>query len=210
MVTVINPASMYRTVEGLGRWPYRGKVAAAGIGHSPTMRRWDGDPQTSVGAWAILAIRKAIEDAGVAPEQVDGLVLCADTSTGSFWPADQPIPQDFLDAFENTDNLHDGLDRLSAEWLLKNIPELKNVKVVMTAVACMSMVLAATVEAVGRGLTSTCLAVKGWSNFPGRYYQGGVVGRARLVHDRDAVPALPAQVRQDARHDGAVHRQLPA
>ena len=173
MVTAINPASLYRTVEGLGVWPHRGKVAAVGIGHSPTMRRWDGDPQTSVGAWTILAIRKAIEDAGVAPDQVDGLVLCADTSTGSFWPAGQPVPQDFLDAFENTGNLHDGLDRLSAEWLLKNIPELKNVKVVITAVACMSMVLAAAVEAVGRGLTSTCLAVKGWSNFPGRYYQGG-------------------------------------
>jgi acetyl-CoA acetyltransferase len=173
MVSVINPASMYRTVEGLGVWPHRGKVAAVGIGHSPTMRRWDGDPRTSLGAWTILAIRKAIEDAGVAPEQVDGLVLCADTATGSSWPASEPIPEDFLSAFETTDNLHDGLDRLSAEWILKNMPELKNVTVTITAVACMSMVLAATVEAVGRGLTSTCIAVKGWSNFAGRYYHGG-------------------------------------
>src|ERR1700753_1848462 len=90
MVTVINPASMYRTGEVVGRWPSRGKVAAAGIVHSPTMRRWDGDPRTSVGAWAILAIRKAIEDAGVAPDQVDGLVLSHDTSTGSFLGG--PIP----------------------------------------------------------------------------------------------------------------------
>jgi acetyl-CoA acetyltransferase len=164
---------LYRTEEGLGVWPYRGKVAAAGIGHSPTLRRWDGDPQTSIGAWTILAIRKAIEDAGVAPDQIDGLVLCADTSTGSFWPADQPIPEDFRAAFETTDNPHDGLDRLSAEWILKNMPELKDVKITITAVACMSMVLAATVEAVGRGLATTCVAVKGWSNFPGRYYQGG-------------------------------------
>ena len=173
MLTAINPASLYRTREGMGPWPYRGKVAAAGIGHSPTMRRWDGDPQTSIGAWTILAIRKAIEDAGVAPEQVDGLVLCADTSTGSFWPAGQPVPEDFLNAFESTENLHDGLDRLSAEWILKNMPELKNVKVTITAVACMSMVLAAAVEAVGRGLATTCIAVKGWHNFIGRYYQGG-------------------------------------
>lgn len=56
-------AGMYRTTDGLGLWPYRGKVAAVGIGHSPTMRRWDGDPQTSIGAWCILAVRKAIADA---------------------------------------------------------------------------------------------------------------------------------------------------
>ncbi len=192
MVTTVNPASMYRTVEGLGVWPYRGQVAAAGIGHSPTMRRWDGDPGTSVGAWAILAIRRAIEDAGVAPEQVDGLVLCADTSTGSFWPADQPIPEDFRAAFETTGNPHDGLDRLSAEWILKNMPELKNVTVTMTAVACMSMVLAATVEAVGRGLATTCVAVKGWSNFPGRYYQGGANAEPTVSGPGKYGPAWPA------------------
>src|SRR5580692_5438052 len=98
--TVYNSAApMYRTTEGLGLWPYRGKVAAVGIGHSPTMRRWDGDPQTSIGAWTILAIRQAMEDAGVAPEQVDGLVIDRETSTGSRWPTDQPVPTDFLESF---------------------------------------------------------------------------------------------------------------
>src|SRR5438128_2205152 len=92
----VEAASLYRLTEGLGIWPHRGKVAAVGIGHSPTARRWDGDPQTSVGAWAILAIRRAIEDAGLTPEDVDGLVLAPDTTTGSFWPEGQPIPEDFL------------------------------------------------------------------------------------------------------------------
>ena len=32
------PASMYRTTEGLGLWEHRGKVAAVGVGHSPTAR----------------------------------------------------------------------------------------------------------------------------------------------------------------------------
>src|SRR5206468_6471580 len=59
------PASLYRTTEGLGLWEHRGKVAAVGVGHSPTARRWDGAPETCVGAWSILALRRAIADAGV-------------------------------------------------------------------------------------------------------------------------------------------------
>ncbi len=42
---------LYRTSDQPGLWPYRGQVAAVGIGHSPTLRNWDGDPQTSVGGW---------------------------------------------------------------------------------------------------------------------------------------------------------------
>ena len=66
---------LYRRADGLGVWPYRGQVAAVGVGHSPTLRRWDGDPQKSIGAWTILAIRNAIEDAGVNPAEVEGLVF---------------------------------------------------------------------------------------------------------------------------------------
>ena len=77
---------LYRMTDGPGVWPYRGQVAAVGVGHSPTLRRWDGDPSKSIGAWAILAIRKAIEDAGVNPAEVDGLVFDAGTTTGAWWP----------------------------------------------------------------------------------------------------------------------------
>jgi acetyl-CoA acetyltransferase len=166
-------ASMYRVREGLGIWEHRGKVAAVGIGHSPTARRWDERPETSVGAWSILALRRAMEDAGVTPDQVDGLVLGRETTTGSFWPTGKPIPQDFIDAFEQTDDPLDGIAQLSPEWILKNMPELKNVKFVMTAPLCMSMVLTAAIQAVGDGRTHTCLVLKGWHNFAGRYYQGG-------------------------------------
>ena len=100
---------LYRTSDHPGLWPYRGQVAAVGIGHSPTLRRWDGDPQKSVGAWAILAIRKAIEDAGVAPGEVDGLVFDTSTTTGAFWPGDEPVPEDFLAAFQQDRRPLDGL-----------------------------------------------------------------------------------------------------
>ena len=36
-----NAAGMYRTSDNPGVWPYRGRVAAVGVGHSPTLRRWD-------------------------------------------------------------------------------------------------------------------------------------------------------------------------
>lgn len=171
--TPIAPASMYRTKEGLGVWEHRGKVAAVGVGHSPTARRWDGRAETSVGAWAIMAMRKAIEDAGVSPDQVDGIVLDTVTTTGAHWPADRPIPQDVVEAYNQTDDPLDGIAKLSAEWLLKNMPELTNVKFTMVGPGCMSNALVVAAQAVGDGLCHTTLVLKGWHNLDGRYYQGG-------------------------------------
>ena len=92
MTTDNAPASMYRTTEGLGVWEHKGKVAAVGIGHSPTARRWDGRHETSVGANSILALRRAIEDAGVTPDQVDGLVLAPVNTTWAHWLEGTPPP----------------------------------------------------------------------------------------------------------------------
>ena len=128
---------MFRAEDDLGVWPQRGRVAAVGVGHSPTLRRWDGDPQKSIGAWSILAIRRAIEDAGVAPGQVDGLVIVDSTTTGAFWPEGEPVPADFLAAFESSSDPFDGLIQLSGEWLVKNLPELTGLKFVMDAHVCM-------------------------------------------------------------------------
>ncbi len=168
---------MFRASDDLGVWPHRGQVAAVGIGHSPTLRRWDGDPQKSIGAWALLAIRKSIEDAGVEPGQVDGLVLVDSTTTGAFWPEGEPVPQDFLDAFENSSDPFDGLIKLSPEWLVKNLPELTGLKFAMVAPGCMSHAVAASMEAVGRGMGQIVIAVKGWHNIPGRYGQRGAAAR---------------------------------
>src|SRR3990167_548429 len=166
------PAEMQRTREGLGVWEHRGKVAAVGVGLSPTARRWDGRPETSVGAWSILALRRAMEDAGVSPDQVDGLVMAQETATGSPWPPGQPIPEDFLRAYQPTDDSLDGLTRLSAEWILMNMPELTNVKFTMYGPGCMSNAIVVAAQAVGDGLTHTCLVLKGWHNLEGRYYVG--------------------------------------
>ena len=67
----------------------------------------------------------------------------------------------------------DGIAQLSAEWLLKNMPELTNVKFTMNAPGCMSAAIVVAAQAVGDGLTNTCLVLKGWHNLEGRYNHGG-------------------------------------
>ena len=76
---------MYRSREGLGVWEHKGKVAAVGIGHSPTARRWDEQVESSIGTWSIIALRNAMEDAGVTPDQVDGMVIVPAATTGDRW-----------------------------------------------------------------------------------------------------------------------------
>src|SRR5918998_5474207 len=66
-----------RDKEGLEVWEHRGKVAIAGYGHSPVDRRWDEvSMDKTLGAYSILACRKAMEDAGVTPDQIDGVICC--------------------------------------------------------------------------------------------------------------------------------------
>ena len=199
------PAEMQRTREGLGVWEHRGKVAAVGVGLSPTARRWDGRPETSVGAWSILALRRAMEDAGVSPDQVDGLVMAQETATGSPWPPGQPIPQDFLATFQSTDDPLDGLTRLSAEWILKNTPELTNVNFTMYGPGCMSNAIVVAAQAVGEGLTDVCLVLKGWHNLEGRYYVGQgaaaedtISGRAKWTTGWGTVACYPTAMHFEA------------
>ena len=179
---------MHRTKEGMGVWEHKGKVAAVGVGHSRTARRWDGTPENSVGAWTIEAIRNAIADAGVAPDQIDGIVLDATTTTGAHWPAGQEIPMDVVNHFNPTGDPLDGIAQLSGDWLVQNIPELTNVKFQMIGPGCMSNCIVVASQAIGDGLAHTVLVVKAWHNLEGRYYQGGanaeptISGRAKWTN----------------------------
>ena len=173
MTTPNPPASMYRATEGLGLWAHRGKVAAVGIGHSPTARRWDGRPETCVGALSLTALRRAIQDAGVSPDQIDGLVFVPETTTGAYWPKGKPVPMDVVSAFTPSSDHLDGIAKLSAEWILNNMPELTNVTFTMNGPGCMSNAIVVAAQAIGDGLAHTCLVLKSWHNFEGRYYQGG-------------------------------------
>ena len=167
------PAAMFRSAAGLGPWEHRGNVAAVGIGHSPTARRWDGRAETSVGGISLLALRRAILDAGVAPAEIDGLVLDPSTTTGAWWPKDKSIPEDMRAMYQATDDPLDGLAQLSAEWILANMPELSGVRFAMHGPGCMTTAICVAAQAIGAGLAHTCLVLKSWHNFAGRYYQGG-------------------------------------
>ncbi len=167
------PESVFRSSEGLGLWEHRGKVAAVGVGHGPTSRRWDGDRETSLGGISIDALRKAIADAGVDPADIDGLVIDPHSTTGAFWPKGDPLPTEVIESYQQTDDPLDGIAKLSAEWILKNMPELTGVKFTMNGVGCMSRAICVAAQAVGDGQTHTCLVLKSWHNFEGRYYQGG-------------------------------------
>ena len=80
--------------------------------------------------------------------------------------------------------------QLSAEWLIKNMPELTGLKFAMTAAGCMSRCAAAAAEAVGRGMGSVVLSVKGWHNVPGRYGQRGANSRDTVSGPRKYGTAL--------------------
>lgn len=173
MPTENAPADFYRTQENPGLWPHRGKVVAVGIGNSPTARRWDGTAENSIGAWAIQALRGAIEDAGVDPSEVDGLVMDRTTTTGAWWPEGDPIPEDVISQFKPGIDPLDGIAVLSAEWITANMPELTGINFSMYGPGCMSNAICVAAESIGRGLAHTVLVLKAWHNLPGRYYQGG-------------------------------------
>jgi len=155
------PESRYRKNEGLGIWEHRGKVAIAGIGNSPSVRRWDGSLETSLGAWTILAAQKALDEAGISIDDVDGVVSCP-VGMGDSWG-----PRPFFDPPYDTE---DGLSGVSADWLVKNM-NLKNVKTTYHAPGCMSTALVAAAQVVGDGEANTVLVIRGTGNMPGRYHQ---------------------------------------
>ena len=159
MSTSPAPASVYRTKEGLGLWEHRGKVAAAGIGHSPTFRRWDGTPENSVGGISLLALRRAIADAGVNPADIDGLVMDPSTTTGAFWPRGKPLPWEAINAYNRTDDPLDGITGLSAAWILANLPELTGIEFTNYGVGCMSNAICVAAQAIGDGRAHTCLVL---------------------------------------------------
>ena len=172
MPSPITPHSWFRNREGMGIWEGRGKVAATGVGVSPTARRWDEKPETSMGAMTIIAIRKAIEDAGISPDQVDGLVLTPESTTGVTNDPNTPPPEGWDKVFKMASFPQAGITRGDIDWILLNMPELKNVTFTMNGVGCMSVSFVTGAEAVARGLTKTCLVVRGWHNLAGRYYVG--------------------------------------
>lgn len=145
----------------MGVWEHRGKVAVVGIGHSPADRRWDERLETSLGAYSLIAAQKALDDAGVARDQVDGVVCCPD-GLGDVW-----APRPYFDPPYDSE---DGLSEVSADWVVKNMG-LKNVNFTMHGPGCISNAMCVAAQSVGDGLDHTILVMRATGNMPGRYHQ---------------------------------------
>ncbi|MSQ40845.1 MAG: thiolase family protein [Dehalococcoidia bacterium] len=158
------PASVYRRKDKLGVWEHRGKVAAVGVGHSPADRRWDGTLETSLGAYSLIAAQKALDDAGVKKEQIDG-VVAVPTGLGDAWGPERPY---FAPPYDS----EDGLSGVSADWLVKNLG-LKNVKWTSHGPGCISNAMNVAAQGIGDGMAHTVLVLRATGNNPGRYHQSG-------------------------------------
>src|ERR1700686_41286 len=83
---------------GFGVGEPRGEVAVAGVGHSPVYRRWDGvSMDKTLGAYSILACQKAMDEAGVTPDQIEGVICCdSHIAGGSGGSASQWAPRPYF------------------------------------------------------------------------------------------------------------------
>jgi acetyl-CoA acetyltransferase len=150
-----------RNREGLGIWEHRGKVAVAGVGHSPVDRRWDENLEHSLGAYSILAAQRAMEDAGISPDEIDGIVSTSG-ALGDNW-----APRPFFDPPHDSE---DGLTKVTAEWLAKGLG-LKNAKYVNSFAGQIGVLWGLAAQAVGDGKCNACLVFYPVGNLPGRYQQ---------------------------------------
>jgi len=160
-----------RDKDGLGVWEHRGKVAVAGVGHSAVDRRWDGvSMDKTLGAYSILACRKAMDDAGVTPDQIDGVVCCdSHIAGGSGGSASQWAPRPY---FAPPYDSEWGLTLVNAQWLIEQMG-LRNVKFAPTGVPTISEMVGMAAQAVGDGQCHTCLVIYATGNLEGRYRRGG-------------------------------------
>jgi hypothetical protein len=72
-------------------------------------RRWDEQLEHSLGAYSILAARRAMEEAGISPDDIDG-VISGPGPLGANW-----APRPFFDPPYDSE---DGLTKVTAERLV--------------------------------------------------------------------------------------------
>ena len=153
-----------RAKVGAGVWEHRGKVAVAGIGHSPVDRRWEtGNFDKSLGAYSILAARLALEDAGISLDQIDGIVS-APGPLGDNW-----APRPFFAPPYDTE---DGITKVTAEWLARGLGlQADRLKFMSNEPAYIGLEWGYAVEAVATGKANTLLMLYPSGNVEGRYHQ---------------------------------------
>ena len=159
-----------RNEDPVGIWEHRGKVALVGRGHSAqTDRRWDGvSMDKTLGAKVVEAARAAIDDAGISPDEVDGVVSSGGgqawhISLGSQWG---PL-RDFFDPPYDSE---DGLTYVTAEWVRRQMG-LQNATYVNSHGETLWNMIGLAAQVVGDGRCEVCLVTYPNGNIEGRYHQ---------------------------------------
>lgn len=118
-------------------WQGKGKTAIAGIGYSEISRR----PQKPLGLLAVDACRAAIADAGLSPEQVDGLATYPESP------------------FAGAGN-RDGEDVVTVAWMMNHLPLAPDLR--WYAQIETGMIASPIIEAVNALIAGACEYVLVW------------------------------------------------
>src|SRR5437588_9317422 len=106
----------------------------------------------TLGAYSILACRKAMDEAGVTPDQIDGVICCdSHIAGGSGGSASQWAPRTY---FASPYDSVLGLTLINANWLVEQMG-LLHVKFASTGVPTISEMLGMAAQSVGNGLCHT-------------------------------------------------------
>jgi acetyl-CoA acetyltransferase len=156
-----NGNSWQRDKEGMGLWEHRGKVAVVGWGQSYIQRRWDGvDLERSCGGLSKEAILKAISDAGLALDDITGLMTSKETRAEQTWA---PRPY-----FAPPYDTEDGLTYCSGEFIQKELG-LKNVNYIESDAPYIGPMMGMASQAVGDGKADYLVCWYPMVNLSGRY-----------------------------------------
>ena len=167
-----------RSREGMGLWEHRSKVAVVGWGQSHIDRRWDGVTlDRSCGGLTKEACLKAVADAGLSLDDIDGLITSEETRAEQTWA---PRPY-----FAPPYDTEDGLTKCSAEWIEKRLG-LKNIKYRKSNAPYIGPMMGLAAQAVGDGLCKTALVWYPMVNLEGRYGHNNPQNSKKEVSGNDA------------------------
>src|SRR5262249_44488938 len=121
---------------------------------------------------AILAAQRALEDAGISPSEVDGLLQCPNNMAGATsgasasWGPTRPY-------FPAPYDSEDGLTVVTNKWIRSNWPELTGVQYAPDVVPDIGEGLGMAAQAVADGKCQVALYIYTANNLEGRYRRGG-------------------------------------
>ncbi len=124
----------------------------------------------TLGAYSMLACELAMEDAGVTPDQIDGVICCDSHIAGSSGgTASNWAPRPY---FEPPYDSEWGLTLVNGDWLVKQLA-LPNVKYAPSNVPTIRVLLVLTPQSIADGKGTPCLVNYSTRYIEGRFHCGG-------------------------------------